>query len=283
MRSIPAHTGEPPLSYLTAAKGRVYPRTHGGTEILKKFPEVMRGLSPHTRGNHEPADADARTSGSIPAHTGEPVPGTLDGRHCRVYPRTHGGTTRRHVACLKDGGLSPHTRGNRWPGCNSRPTLRSIPAHTGEPSFRAVSPGVPRVYPRTHGGTGYRKGLRCGTLGLSPHTRGNHHPAAARTPVVGSIPAHTGEPLLPRSPAAGFGSIPAHTGEPWAASGPPWQAGVYPRTHGGTLFIMAPILPEWGLSPHTRGNLLLDAQARDPCGSIPAHTGEPSACSISRT
>ena len=51
---------------------------------------------------------------------------------------------------------------------------------------------------------------------------------------------------------------------------------VYPRTHGGTPGLFPHRQPIEGLSPHTRGNRRHSQKPLGLCGSIPAHTGEPS-------
>ena len=131
--SIPAHTGEPGCQPRRLRGLRVYPRTHGGTEINLADAGSGRGLSPHTRGNLDCFGSSSIRSGSIPAHTGEPrdIPTRI--HVSRVYPRTHGGTSLEIGDIRAPPGLSPHTRGNRRL-LEIRPECRgSIPAHTGEP------------------------------------------------------------------------------------------------------------------------------------------------------
>ena len=60
-------------------------------------------------------------------------------------------------------------------------------------------------------------------MGLSPHTRGNR-PIRRHWPIV-------------------LGSIPAHTGEPAGRDRRLDRIGVYPRTHGGTALKAASALP----------------------------------------
>ncbi|ABI62280.1 Hypothetical protein GbCGDNIH1_1382 [Granulibacter bethesdensis CGDNIH1] len=91
---------------------------------------------------------------------------------------------------------------------------RTIPAHAGEP--RALrSQKRPRWdYPRARGGTQrVSHAARC-MAGLSPRTRGNLTEGRAGRDVLGTIPAHAGEPVRGVDP----GSIP----------------GDYPRARGGT-------------------------------------------------
>ena len=195
------------------------------------------------------------TLGSIPAHTGEPHPPRSGQAANRVYPRTHGGTRPHRARRPGPAGLSPHTRGN--PSSMAAAAIRtgSIPAHTGEPCAGASSTAPRRVYPRTHGGTLMRRAEELADAGLSPHTRGN-------LPVIGRA-------------RFAAGSIPAHTGEPPCARAISMRMRVYPRTHGGTQGAKRSRRPGRGLSPHTRGNLVLGVAAVAFVGSIPAHTGEP--------
>ena len=152
-------------------------------------------------------------------------------------------------------GLSPHTRGNQVPVLQAADMFGSIPAHTGEPpAGRRQSTGS-GVYPRTHGGTTIDSYAALSDQGLSPHTRGNRRRARAESARLGSIPAHTGEPV--------FLLRPRH------------QIRVYPRTHGGTGHALLAGAAAWGLSPHTRGNPLRCSHQHVVHGSIPAHTGEP--------
>ena len=316
--SIPAHTGEPCSNARLLSVTRVYPRTHGGTARGNQREARLRGLSPHTRGNHGDGRRRARPRGSIPAHTGEPAVRSGGAGLTRVYPRTHGGTAgqQRVRAALR--GLSPHTRGNRRADFGRLLRGGSIPAHTGEPGGGMTAREADRVYPRTHGGTSKARARIRTVPGLSPHTRGNRSVLPERPVFPGSIPAHTGEPkgviastaamaVYPRthggtgvdapqdhsiqglsphtrgnprperlSPVA-QGSIPAHTGEPRPAAACCRRRRVYPRTHGGTNFFANRNILRPGLSPHTRGNRSPACSAGADSGSIPAHTGEPDA------
>ena len=173
---------------------RVYPRTHGGTDTPWAAVALSSGLSPHTRGNPFLPSLFRSMSGSIPAHTGEPGASTAYTCARKVYPRTHGGTEYGPGEAADARGLSPHTRGNRSRGSGRGGWRGSIPAHTGEPGFPGTPPCWRGVYPRTHGGTSANPTSLNAEEGLSPHTRGNHDPPHGLGRVVGSIPAHTGEP-----------------------------------------------------------------------------------------
>ena len=186
--SIPAHTGKanclravrsvmiavvfprtqrgksPPCSFLEVM--RVYPRTHGETTVSTSSAGIVKGLSPHTRGNLRdfmPFDRGPYRLGSIPAHTGKPAVTLqlLYSRNYRVYPRTHGETCGSYAPSPSCQGLSPHTRGNLRLFHHPVSYLGSIPAHTGKPERRNLA-----------------SGRMLTTSGLSPHTRGNRNCAA---------------------------------------------------------------------------------------------------------
>ncbi len=112
------------------------------------------------------------------------------------------------------------------------------------------------VYPRTHGETSTFSIAATIVSGLSPYTRGN-----------------------PLSPACRFhptGSIPVHTGKPMASLNIGLLEEVYPRTHGETKTLNNISFGTQGLSPYTRGNLLLSRCTHPLVWSIPVHTGKPS-------
>ena len=213
------------------------------------------GLSPPTRGNHQPMTGERERKGSIPAHAGEPRTCRGAGTAGRVYPRPRGGTPRRRILGSRPRGLSPPTRGNHWRNPNQRPAGGSIPAHAGEP--RGLVAGKPAllVYPRPRGGTSQRSGDGIAAFGLSPPTRGNLRSRTHRRRIRRSIPAHAGEPVLspPRA----------------------WRHRVYPRPRGGTARWRLLHLIVRGLSPPTRGNPNYCLAQLDRRGSIPAHAGEP--------
>ena len=151
-----------------------------------------------------------------------------------VYPRTHGETSGIKAFPSFFGGLSPYTRGNQIKTSCVPAFTWSIPVHTGKPpEFRWFRVGG-WVYPRTHGETLYHSFFSFLIEGLSPYTRGNlfgHRPGRAHS-----------------------GSIPVHTGKPQHRAWPHSHCGVYPRTHGETLFRRLSVPKGKGLSPYTRGN-----------------------------
>ena len=132
---------------------------------------------------------------------------------------------------------------------------RSIPAHAGEPGLMTTRATGGRVYPRPRGGTHRMGRFGGGRQGLSPPTRGNRDPDETFTRLLGSIPAHAGEPDLR---------------DRWAS-----LCGVYPRPRGGTLLTSRFNGAAGGLSPPTRGNLFYPMVVAHANRSIPAHAGEP--------
>ena len=92
--SIPAHAGEPPIVYRQIYRPWVYPRARGGTRYDFERVTGWQGLSPRTRGNQTDISSRFISTGSIPAHAGEPI--ELFGEPLRreVYPRARGGTRR---------------------------------------------------------------------------------------------------------------------------------------------------------------------------------------------
>ncbi len=152
-------------------------------------------------------------------------------------------------------GRSPLTRGSPLNEPLTTYTLRSIPAHAGEPS--APSPPRPtgRVDPRSRGGADGSAQLRSIEAGRSPLTRGSPCVTSSMTSTVWSIPAHAGEPRSGSSPVF------------W-----PW---VDPRSRGGAARVGHVHRPHWGRSPLTRGSRQRRLWQRLGGRSIPAHAGEP--------
>ena len=294
--SIPACAGEPGNSIVIHGETKVYPRVCGGTTQHAGDRRYYHGLSPRVRGN--PGN-DAPSVGhirSIPACAGEPSPSVSELAAYRVYPRVCGGTRDRNGVEYAAPGLSPRVRGNLDPVL-VRPRLRgSIPACAGEPTDVIRRYKSRRVYPRVCGGT-----IRClpparRALGLSPRVRGNRTGNRRTARSWRSIPACAGEPysgtvglaitkVYPRvcggtlfSGRRGFRrarSIPACAGEPIWEGDNDAVHGVYPRVCGGTLSCRRAALPQSGLSPRVRGNLLRRQGYHHRCRSIPACAGEP--------
>ena len=203
----------------------------------------------------DPVEADA---GSIPAHAGEPPDSRRTGTAAGVYPRACGGTMEEIRARRKAGGLSPRMRGNPFDHVRGEAVLGSIPAHAGEPPASVPEAAIRGVYPRACGGTTPQWSPPVLSAGLSPRMRGNrrHHPTT--TTVIGSIPAHAGEPRVSASILR--------------------ASRVYPRAGGGPGEDQLVLQGDEGLSPRMRGNPRREWRHLRVRGSIPAHAGEPFHC-----
>ena len=91
------------------------------------------------------------------------------------------------------------------------------------------------VYPRSRGGTPFLSVTSSSDLGLSPLARGNLLHLNLERLHSGSIPARAGEPRVGLSVMDGLR--------------------VYPRSRGGTDYMLSHPTEPWGLSPLARGNL----------------------------
>ena len=176
-----------------------------------------------------------------------------------VYPRACGGTSSIIVWTAWRLGLSPRMRGNLHVFVSIERENGSIPAHAGEPCLR-TSRSAPRrvyhrVYPRACGGTCGGSGAGSTWRGLSPRMRGNLVAGRVGLYVLGSIPAHAGEPSTVRTMRA--------------------RSRVYPRACGGTACVAMVQTLRRGLSPRMRGNQERVFREAVQPGSIPAHAGEP--------
>ena len=176
----------------------VYPRPRGGTGWQAGCRRTAGGLSPPTRGNQWPEGIDKGFTRSIPAHAGEPRRRPRRQPPCAVYPRPRGGTTRLVTSQAGGRGLSPPTRGNPIVWARGLISMRSIPAHAGEPPRTESRYCRGGVYPRPRGGTSYDVRLISVNRGLSPPTRGNQRGCSMKVEPTRSIPAHAGEPGEPR-------------------------------------------------------------------------------------
>ena len=213
------------------------------------------GLSPLTRGNRVLGLPHHRQHGPIPAHAGQPPPSCAARWRSRAYPRSRGATIKLKLLLDNAQGLSPLTRGNharRGAGVGAQ---GPIPAHAGQPWLRVGSSRTRRAYPRSRGATASRRACSVSVWGLSPLTRGNLERAVLEL--------------------AGFGPIPAHAGQPEVGAAIDVGEGAYPRSRGATGPRFVTPSGMRGLSPLTRGNLLVLPVRRVCRGPIPAHAGQP--------
>ena len=111
------------------------------------------------------------------------------------------------------------------------------------------------VYPRPRGGASTCSPLSFSKNGLSPPTRGS--------------------PGTPRHLHDLLGSIPAHAGEPNGNRVLRCVSKVYPRPRGGAKYVQDALRHLAGLSPPTRGSRSGNRLRGESPRSIPAHAGEP--------
>ena len=213
------------------------------------------GLSPPTRGILEFGRLPEIALRSIPAYAGDPHDFAFGEFKGTVYPRLRGGSARACINRWRATGLSPPTRGIPAKALSASRRLRSIPAYAGDPLLNARIVAVNAVYPRLRGGSPSTiRRIDC-VCGLSPPTRGIH--------------------ILPTLPPADLRSIPAYAGDPRSSAACARQAGVYPRLRGGSRRVAAEQVGDEGLSPPTRGILVLRLDLRVKARSIPAYAGDP--------
>ncbi len=173
---------------------------------------MISGLSPLTRGTHCSIGPSHRTFRFIPAHAGNTGHLRRHFRQISVYPRSCG--EHDFVSCISMllYGLSPLTRGT----LTSRRSLslcnRFIPAHAGNTQV---------YYGRAVGFSVY------------PRSRGEHYPAAPRTPSSPGL-----SPLTRGTPGGlavilNFSRfIPAHAGNTRRDNRLSEIPAVYPRSRG---------------------------------------------------
>ena len=132
---------------------------------------------------------------------------------------------------------------------------RSIPAYAGDPATNAAAPRLSPVYPRLRGGSTPSSAQNAAGSGLSPPTRGILIYQLPRLLWQRSIPAYAGDPVMSARNAI--------------------SRAVYPRLRGGSLSYRRPPSQRGGLSPPTRGILILPVYRCRIGGSIPAYAGDP--------
>ena len=131
--SIPAHAGGPSPELTSRCLARVYPRACGGTPSSTAILRPLPGLSPRMRGDPQKGAFLLFILGSIPAHAGGPAPRISVCTNSWVYPRACGGTLAGRLLVVRDQGLSPRMRGDRWISQQCRFDQGSIPAHARGP------------------------------------------------------------------------------------------------------------------------------------------------------
>ena len=172
--------------------------------------------------------------GTIPAHAGEPDSKFDTRLQSRDYPRACGGTSISAESPEIHWGLSPRMRGNLMADPSGGLVSGTIPAHAGEPGCAYTYCKVGWDYPRACGGTTTASAPILRVRGLSPRMRGNRCLVFSAILLVGTIPAHAGEPVIEASSMSGKRD--------------------YPRACGGTCSLTMSSMFSLGLSPRMRGN-----------------------------
>ena len=253
--TIPAHAGSPPRNRRRRATGRDYPRACGVTSSALTSSTRGEGLSPRMRGHPTITVRPSMDARTIPAHAGSPALLAVTTFKWEDYPRACG------VTELFDGeretieGLSPRMRGHPPTGGDWPCAAWTIPAHAGSPSTSSVGRGAIRDYPRACGVTGVTTQRFQELRGLSPRMRGHPTRGIVAGGRAGTIPAHAGSPVNPRSSSA--------------------PTRDYPRACGVTPWWAARASKAGGLSPRMRGHRRQRKVARRRRWTIPAHAGSP--------
>ena len=233
-RSIPAHAGQPERDRLAARPTQVHPRSRGAAPLSAPALRAGWGPSPLTRGSRRADGAEVPLKRSIPAHAGQPSRAAA-GSSCRwVHPRSRGAATSTREASSAVWGPSPLTRGSHTGQPGQQFSIRSIPAHAGQPMGVELTWAEYAVHPRSRGAAKALRMALQGAAGPSPLTRGSRIQCTQRTPHHRSIPAHAGQPI-PDTIAAG-------------------GAEVHPRSRGAAVVVPHGAAAAGGPSPLTRGS-----------------------------
>ena len=124
---------------------------HGSASGQRAFYACDYAASPRACGGTcLPEDLINPRAGSIPAHAGEPVAGSIIFAPYRVSPRACGGTRRLALRLGADRAFSPRMQGN-LPRQNVAVELRPVPAHAVEPTSAPCGGRFPNGSPRMGG------------------------------------------------------------------------------------------------------------------------------------
>src|SRR5690606_31806835 len=126
----------------------VYPRGCG-ERFRDPLPwQCPAGLSPRMRGTAKPQPRRTTRVRFIPADAGNGPPSAPNPAHPTVYPRGCGERNARHIAAIRQIGLSPRMRGTGIAGYRHSTVIRFIPADAGNGGPRPVTVLTLAVYPR---------------------------------------------------------------------------------------------------------------------------------------
>ena len=156
---------------------------------------VATGSSPLTRGKRLQGNADAVTSGLIPAHAGKTGSAARSSGALRAHPRSRGENPIGRMVAGGAPGSSPLTRGKRPTGSHPRAVSGLIPAHAGKTRLRASWALRTWAHPRSRGENVVLQEVPEAYQGSSPLTRGKLDKVRGHQGHGGLIPAHAGKTL----------------------------------------------------------------------------------------
>ncbi len=212
-----------------------HPRMGREQDVQGLLSGTYGGSSPHGRGTASLHIARKDMARFIPAWAGNslPLPLALPLALHPVHPRMGGeqglGYDRRDYIH----GSSPHGRGTGVDDVCCRYVARFIPAWAGNSmAYHPLHSGRP-VHPRMGGEQGIVQDMKTGKRGSSPHGRG--------TATAGNWQSD------------GWRFIPAWAGNRARIFPLAEGSAVHPRMGGEQCFIVTPVVPDFGSSPHGRG------------------------------
>ena len=171
-RFIPAYTGNIQYRGRQHDTRSVHPRIHGEHPSSLSHNNNPGGSSPHTRGTLGDVARKPNHDRFIPAYTGNIRKSGWKYPNRTVHPRIHGEHPREGISGGLCNGSSPHTRGTLVPPPHRCPSVRFIPAYTGNMNISRFSSLTGSVHPRIHGEHYTGNITTLSSAGSSPHTRG---------------------------------------------------------------------------------------------------------------
>ena len=217
------------------------------------------GSSPRVRGKAPGKSRGQRPSRIIPAGAGKRTPP----RHTRPAPWDHprgcGEKAPQASAGVRRAGSSPRVRGKEVPVVDALCGLRIIPAGAGKSGDPQRRRGRWQDHPRGCGEKCGSPSVGFGLRGSSPRVRGKVESAAARSALMGIIPAGAGKRSRPRARQAQGRDHPRGCGEKrQAARGRRGHLGSSPRVRG----------KEPASCNSRRSNRIIPAGAGKSCGPL---------------
>ena len=252
---IPAHAGQPKLSWILSIMRRAYPRACRAAPVRRLARAVVQGLSPRMQGSPDIKWGGYAARGPIPAHAGQPSGRTAVRSRNGAYPRACRAAVDYDIVSEFDRGLSPRMQGSRIPTIALCAGNGPIPAHAGQPVRRRRPSAEFRAYPRACRAASRSPVDPAFWEGLSPRMQGSLSQGRTSRHCTGPIPAHAGQPHGPRPATVTTRAYPRAC-----------RAAVIRRYDGPRAL---------GLSPRMQGSRQRHDGRADPAGPIPAHAGQP--------